>query len=336
LNLNHTWPRVSRGVLVCAVVAAAATFLSRQFGGPQLLYALLLGMSLHFLAADSRMMPGLDFCSRTVLRLGVALLGARITVEQAAVLGWVTLGFIVLAVILTIACGVMLAYWLGWRRDIGLLSGGAVAICGVSAALAIAAALPPTRDNQRLTLLAVVGVTVLSTVAMVLYPFALQTLAVAPSEAGIFLGGTIHDVAQVVAAGTLIGPEAADAATLVKLCRVLLLMPVVVAVAWLVRCGQPSVDGEGPARSRGPAVPGFLWAFAGLMTMGSLGWISAPWVEGATSLSRWALVLAIAAAGVKTSLGELACLGWRPAMLLLGETLFLALLLAVYIAIGQF
>jgi uncharacterized membrane protein YadS len=59
-------------------------------------------------------------------------------------------------------------------------------------------------------------------------------------------------------------------------------------------------------------------------------------VEGATSLSRWALVLAIAAAGVKTSLGELACLGWRPAMLLLGETLFLALLLAVYIAIGQF
>jgi uncharacterized membrane protein YadS len=197
----------------------------------------------------------------------------------------------------------------------------------VSAAPAIAAALPPTRDNQRFTLL-VVGVTVLSTVAMVLYPFALQTLAVTPSEAGIFLGGTIHDVAQVVAAGTLIGPEAADAATLVKLCRVLLLMPVVVAVAWLVRCGPPSVDGEGPARSRGPAVPGFLWAFAVLMAAGSLSWISAPWVEGANSLSRWALVLAIAAAGVKTSLGELASLGWRPAMLLLGKTAFLALLFA--------
>ncbi len=336
LTLNHTLLRLSRGVLVCAAVAAAATFLSHQFGGPQLLYALLLGMSLHFLAADSLMMPGLDFCSRTVLRLGVALLGARITLEQAAVLGWATLGFIVLAVILTIAGSVMLAHWMGWRRDIGLLSGGAVAICGVSAALAIAAALPPTRDNQRFTLLVVVGVTVLSTMTMVLYPFALQTLAVAPSKAGIFLGGTIHDVAQVVAAGTLIGPEAADAATLVKLCRVLLLMPVVVAVAWLVRCGQPSVEGEGSARLTGPLVPGFLLVFAALMAVGSLGWISAPWVEGANSVSRWALVVAIAAAGVKTSLGELASLGWRPALLLLGETLFLALLFAVYIATGQF
>jgi len=335
-SLNDTLRRLSRGVLICAVVAAAATFLSRQFGGPQLLYALLLGMSLHFLAADTQVAPGLDFCSRTVLRIGVALLGARITLEHAAVLGWATLGFIMLAVFLTIAMGVMLARWMGWQRDVGLLSGGAVAICGVSAAMAIAAALPPTRDNQRFTLLVVVGVTVLSTVAMVLYPFALQTLGVSPSEAGIFLGGTIHDVAQVVAAATLIGPEAADAATLVKLFRVLLLMPVVVAVAWLVRSAQQQAARPSGARALSSLVPGFLLVFAALMAIGSLGWIPPPAVEVANSVSRWALVVAIAAAGIKTSLGELASLGWRPALLLVGETLFLALLFALYIAAGQF
>jgi len=292
-------------------------------------------MSLHFLAADTRVAPGLHFCSRTVLRFGVALLGARITIEHAAVLGWVTLGFIMLVVFLTIAAGMILARWMGWQRDIGLLSGGAVAICGVSAAMAIAAALPPTRDNQRFTLLVVVGVTVLSTMAMVLYPIALQTLAVTPSEAGIFLGGTIHDVAQVVAAATLIGPEAANAATLVKLFRVLLLMPVVVAVAWLVRSREKSVAVRSGLRAVISLVPGFLWVFAALMTLGSLGWIPSPLVEASSSVSRWALVLAITAAGIKTSLGELASLGWRPAFLLLGETLILALLFALYIAASQ-
>jgi len=334
--MNHSLHRLSRGVLACLVVAAAATFLSHQFGGPQLLYALLLGMSLHFLAASAQVAPGLDFCSRTVLRIGVALLGARITIEHAADLGWATLGFIVLAVFLTMASGVMLARRMGWQRDVGLLTGGAVAICGVSAAMAIAATLPPTRENQRFTLLVVVGVTVLSTVTMVLYPFALKALAVARSEAGIFLGGTIHDVAQVVAAGTLIGPEAADTATLVKLCRVLLLMPVVVAVAWLVRNSQPSVEEGSSAQPVTPLVPGFLAAFAALMAVGSLGWIPPPVVEVSSSISRWALVVAIAAAGIRTSLGELSSLGWQPSVLLVGETLFLALLFAVYIAVGQF
>ena len=83
-------------------------------------------------------------------------------------------------------------------------------------------------------------------------------------------------------------------------------------------------------------MPGFLLVFAALMAIGSLGWIPPPAVEVANSVSRWALVVAIAAAGIKTSLGELASLGWRPALLLVGETLFLALLFALYIGAAQF
>lgn len=324
--------QLGRGVLICGVVAAASTFLSLQFGGPQLLYALLLGMSLHFLAGDDRVKPGLDFCGRTVLRIGVALLGARITFDQAQALGWTTLIFIMLAVILTIGSGVVLARLLGLRRDDGLLSGGAVAICGVSAAMAISATLAPSKDNQRFTLLVVVGVTVLSTVAMVLYPFALRAFGVDPTVAGVFLGGTIHDVAQVVAAGTLISPQAADSATLVKLFRVLLLMPVVVAMAWIVRSSR--TEPGAAAQPKAPLVPAFLLGFAALMVAGSLGWIPPAATQAASEASRWALVVAIAAAGIKTSLAELAELGWQPALLLVAETVFLALLFLAFVGLG--
>ena len=322
--------RLGRGLLVCALVAAAATFLSRQFGGPQLLYALLLGMSLNFLASDHRIGPGVEFCSRTVLRLGVALLGARITIEQAQHLGWQTVGFIIAAVALTIGLGVALARGLGWRREDGLLSGGAVAICGVSAVMAISAVLPATKENRQFTLLVVVGVTVLSTVAMVVYPIALQAAGVDPATAGIFLGGTIHDVAQVVAAGTLVGPQAADSATLTKLLRVLMLMPTVLVVALLVRVSSKAAVAQ---LHRPPAVPGFLLGFAALMLLGSMGSLPQSFIQGAAEASRWALVLAIAASGINTSLAELATLGWKPVLLLLAETLFLAALFTVFVMV---
>ena len=74
--------RLAPGLLVCSVIALAATFLSEHYGGPQLLYALLIGLSFHFLLKNPQVKPGVDFCGRTVLRIGVALLGARITLTQ--------------------------------------------------------------------------------------------------------------------------------------------------------------------------------------------------------------------------------------------------------------
>jgi uncharacterized membrane protein YadS len=109
-----------------------------------------------------------------LLRVGVALLGARITLTQVAKLGVETALVIVVAVALTIGFGLLLAKWLKRPREEGVLSGGAVAICGASAALAISSVLPQTKENERFTLLAVVGVTVLSTLSMILYPFALK------------------------------------------------------------------------------------------------------------------------------------------------------------------
>ena len=307
------------GVLVCLVIALAATFVSEHYGGPQLLYALLIGLAFHFLNGNTRVVKGINFCGRTVLRLGVALLGARITFSQVAQLGVQTALLLVLAVLLTILLGVLLARWLGCSRDQGLLTGSAVAICGASAALAVSSVLPQTRENERFTLLAVVGVTVLSTVAMVIYPFSLNAIGMMPAQAGIVLGGSIHDVAQVVAAGMMLGPEAGDVATVVKLFRVMLLMPVVLLIAVLYR-NHPAVK---TPDTEVPLVPGFLLAFIVMVMLASVGTITPDMAKVAGDASRWMLVTAIAAAGVKTSFEDLLKLGWKPVAMLLGETVFI-------------
>ena len=141
------------GTLVCLVIALAATFVSEHYGGPQLLYALLMGLAFHFLIANPQVGPGIGFCGRTVLRLGVALLGVRITLSQVGTLGLGSALLIVCATGCTIVVGVLLARLFKRSRDEGLLSGGAVAICGASAALAVASVLPQTKENERFTLL---------------------------------------------------------------------------------------------------------------------------------------------------------------------------------------
>jgi uncharacterized integral membrane protein (TIGR00698 family) len=214
----------------------------------------------------------------------------------------------------------LLARWLKRPREEGLLSGGAVAICGASAVLALSSVLPQTRENERFTLLAVVGVTVLSTLSMVIYPFALKAIGLPPEQAGIFLGGTIHDVAQVVAAGMMLGPAVGDTATVVKLFRVMLLMPIVVLVAISYR-NHPDTRATD---DEVPLVPGFLLAFIVLVLLASIGTFTPDMTLLASSTSRWLLVTAIAAAGIKTSFEDLLKLGWQPVAMLVGETVFIA------------
>ena len=320
------------GALVCVTIALAATFVSRYYGGPQLLYALLLGLAFHFLMDGPRVKQGVDFCSRAVLRFGVALLGARITLPQIAKLGLAPALTVAAAVALTIFFGMLLARLLGRPRVEGILSGGAVAICGASAALAISSVLPQSKDNERYTLLAVVGVTVLSTVAMILYPFAARGLGLNAAQAGIFFGGTIHDVAQVVAAGLLLSPEAGDTATIVKLFRVLLLVPVVFILALIYR---NRVDPGRTEGERQPLVPLFLVGFALLVLLSSAGVMDAALIAEVSGVSRAMLVMAIAAVGVKTSFEDLGKLGWVPVAMLVGETLFIAaVVLAAMLGLG--
>jgi uncharacterized integral membrane protein (TIGR00698 family) len=319
--------RLAPGLLTALVIGIAATFVSGQYGGPQFLYALFFGIAFNFLAANPATQPGVEVASRTILRLGVALLGARITLDEIAGLGWPSILTVVLAVLATLAFGAWLARLMARPASEGLLTGGAVAICGASAALALAAVLPKGDREARFTLLTVVGVTLLSTVAMVVYPAIVSLAGLDDRAAGLFIGGTIHDVAQVVGAGYTVSATAGDHAVFVKLLRVAMLLPVVLALSFMFRS---RADDRG---QRQPLLPWFLVAFAVLVAAASAGWIPQAALPHLSSASRWCLVVAIAALGIKTSFRDFASLGWRPVILMVSETLFLAgLVLAALLA----
>jgi len=320
--------RVYPGVLVAITIGLAADWLAGHYKAPVMLFALLFGMTFHFLHEEGRCIPGIEFASKAVLRTGVALLGARITAQQIAALGPVPIAMVVAGVTTTLLVGLLLARLLGLSRAFGALSGGSVGICGASAALAIASVLPKTKESERDVILAVVVVTGLSTIAMILYPMLVTAIGLDHMRAGLFLGGTIHDVAQVVGAGYIISQQTGDVATYVKLLRVAMLLPVVFSIAFVIARSSTGA-GAGAGQARVP-IPTFLFGFAALVALNSLGFLPKPAVAAAGEVSRWCLVVAIAALGMKTSFKSLIAAGWRPVAAMVLETVWIgALVLGV-------
>ena len=322
------------GLLVTALVAMAAAFLGGHYKGSMLLFALLLGLALHFLSEDQRCAAGIQFASSTVLRIGVALLGLRLTIDHVVTLGWQTVLALMVSVGLTIGLGLLLARLFKVGSNLGVLIGGATAICGASAALAIASVLPKSASLERDTALTVVGVTTLSTMAMVVYPIITQWLGFDSVMAGQFIGATIHDVAQVVGAGYSLSQSAGDAATITKLMRVAFLMPVLVVISLVVRAHMAkSVGAERTVKT--PLLPWFAVVFLVLMLINSTGWVPSLIQSAASDVSQAFLVLAIAGVGLKTSLKEVTQLGWRPVAMIFLVTLGLAFLSGGYLMLSH-
>jgi uncharacterized integral membrane protein (TIGR00698 family) len=314
---RDAWP----GLAAAGTATLAAQFLSDHYGAPAMLMALLLGIALNPLSEAPRFGPGIAAGGREVLRLGVALLGLRIGWDLAASLGAEVLALVVAGVAVTIGAGLALGRFFGFRMRFSFLSGGSVAICGASAAMAIAAILPKDERSEERLAFTVVTVTVLSTIAMVLYPILAAAIGFDERTAGIFIGATIHDVAQVVGAGFSVSEATGETATLVKLVRVTLLAPVVLVAGVILRHGQ--VGGERP-----PLIPGFVAAFLGLAIVNSLGVVPSAITTLAADISRWALLTAVAAVGMRTSLRQLGEVGPAAVALVATETLILAAFVA--------
>ena len=326
---------IAPGLLICIAIALSSTFVSEHYGGPTLLYALLLGMAFYFLSKNPRTRSGVQFGSRTVLRLGVALLGARITLAQIIELGPAPILIVIGAIILTILFGRIFSSALKLDRAMGLLTAGATAICGASAALAISAVMPKHDKLARHTIFTVIAVTAPSTLAMIIYPLIVEAIGFDNTQKGIFIGATIHDVAQVVGAGYMVSDETGDVATFTKLLRVAMLAPVVLIFALVVaRWGRGKI---GTTRGARAGLPWFLVAFVVIVAINSADVIPAQVQDGMVLVSRWCLVIAIAGLGMKSSFQEMAVLGWRPVVLVVGETLFLAglVLIALIIESGM-
>ena len=306
------------GLVLSATIALAAAYLSEHYGGPAMLFALLLGIAFNYLSESTTTGPGIRFSSRNILRIGIALLGARITWGEVQDLGLETAGLVIGGVVITLTIGTVIARMLKLPRDFAILSAGAVAICGASAALAISSVLAHNDESERHTITTVIGVTTLSTLAMMVYPLLATMFDFDDKAAGIFIGATIHDVAQVVGAGYTISTEAGDTSTIVKLLRVSCLLPAVVTIGFATRRSRKA------STQRVPLLPMFLIAFMVLVAVNSFGMIGPDTTAALSTISRWCLLCAVSALGIRTSIGSLAVVGPRPLIAMVLQTVLLA------------
>lgn len=315
--LQETTRKLAPGVLMAFTVAAAATFLTEHYGAPVMLFALLIGMAFHFLSVEGPCAPGIQFTASRLLKIGVALLGVRVSFSDLASLGAGPALLTPVMIGATIGAGVLISRLFGRRMRFGLLTGGAVAICGASAALAISSVMPRKESAERDTLFTVIAVTTLSTIAMIAYPIIFAALGFTDQQIGYLIGATIHDVAQVIGAGYAVSEDAGAVATYVKMLRVAFLPVVVIALALSFR-GDPGAGKN--------AFPWFAVGFGVLLAINSTGLIPPLLVDLLTGASQWLLVAAIAALGMKTSLKAMADLGAGHIGVVVAQTLFLLLI----------
>ena len=295
------------GLAVVAAAVLAAGYVSDRSGAPFTLTALLIGLALNFLGSDGRLAPGLALASRTLLRVGIVLLGARVTASQIAELGLPAFAAIAAIIAAVIAAGVLASRAMGLGAAFGALAGGATAICGASAALAFAALLGERRVERAQLGVVLVGISAMSAAAMLLYPILARALGLDDRAAGFVLGASIHDVAQALGAGFSVSPEAGQTASVVKLTRVALLAPALAVVALFLRekAGAGSVE-----------KPWFVLGFFALAALNSLVALPPALTAGAGAAATWLLAGAVAATGMRSPIGDLLEGGPRPLLVI--------------------
>lgn len=309
------------GIALCTAIAWVANVISAYSAIPAVLVALLCGMAAAHLVDLAPLSRGTGIAARTLLRVGIALIGVRLSAAQIAELGLTTAIVSAGGVILMLTAGTMVARWIGLPGPRSILSAGAVGICGASAALAISTVLPKNPEQERQTVATVALVTALSTLAMILYPVAARLLGFGHLEAGIFFGASIHDVTQVAAAGAIVSPDTATAAVATKLVRVSCLAPAIAAILLFGDARSKRV----PGAPRQPFFPMFLLGFALLAIAANSGLMPESLRSGLSATASFLLVVATAALGMKTSLRLLVEDGWRPLAAMFAQTALLAL-----------
>jgi uncharacterized integral membrane protein (TIGR00698 family) len=313
------------GLSVTVIAALAAAYIADHYGAPLMLMGLLFGLAFNFANADPKLQPGLGFASRSLLRWGIILMGFRITISEIVGLGPWAFAAIALIVMLVIGSGIILARALKLGTAFGLLCGGAVAICGASAALAFAALLGEKRATQAQLTLTLVSIAAASALAMSIYPVLMPMLGFSDAQSGFVMGAAIHDVAQALGAGYSISDSAGETATIVKLTRVALLVPALfIAALFLGR-----EEGGGTAKGH---FPYFVLGFLGAVLVNSFAPIPAQATTIASQAASAMLLLAVVATGIRSPMQLLLRQGWRASLPVIGATLtsFCAAVIAAY------
>lgn len=295
--------------LVAAFVAAAAAALVASLAAPlsPLPVAIVLGIAVGNTVPLGRFAPGLGVAAKLVLRIGIALLGLRLVLADVASLGAPAL-LLVLGVTLVTFAGVVIgARRLGLSRGFGLLTAAGFAICGASA---VAAAQGVVRADDEDVAAALANVMLFGTLSIGVLPLVASALGLTDAVAGAWIGAAVHDVGQVVATAGVVGDTALESAVVVKLGRVLLLGPVIVALGLLVRAGSDATEGRRP-----PLLPWFVVAFLVAAAARSLDLVPSGVLDVAGTAERVAFAAALFALGTGVRFERLRALGVRPMFL---------------------
>jgi uncharacterized integral membrane protein (TIGR00698 family) len=298
------------GFAVVGVAAGTAAWLAEHYGFPIILLGLLIGLALNFVAREPSTHAGLDVASRTCLRLGIVVLGFQITVAQVLGLGPWPFAALVLIMLVAFFAGVGGAAISGQSRYAGILAGGATAICGASAALALYGIIGRDRLSQAQFALTLVGVSLASAIAMSIYPVVAGEMGLTDSQAGFLIGASVHDVAQAIGGGFTYSDAAGAEATIIKLSRVALLGPAMILVAlWI---GNSAADARQPLWRR-IALPWFIVGFVTIVAINSTGIVPPDLQSAATSSSKALLLFAVIATAMRSDMSLIIRLGWRAA-----------------------
>ncbi len=333
LKQNAPGVALAAAVAIAAVIAepllASAIRAATGSGArlPAMVIALIIGIGLFAVGARSEFQPGINWCVKKLLRIAIGLLGLRIALGDIAALGSATAALIIAAMAATIVSGFLLARLFGREPGFGALAGAATAVCGASAALATASVIPGYKNKDADTAFTVVMANAVSTLVMVAYPPLSLWLGLTSQETGQLLGATIHDMAQVVGAGYAVSESAGNSAVIVKLFRVFLLLPVVLAIGWwFTRNSGAKGAAEVP-------VPVFALVFLLLCVVNSIALavpaLAAPYAPVKALLvqaSTWGLLISIGALGLGTSLSAILSIGWRHAAVFMGTTLVILII----------
>ena len=314
------------GLVLCAIAAVVGLGVTKLVpAASPLLVAIILGVlaaNLHFLPPSrsghlgllrDHLRPGLAFASRPLLRVGVALLGLQLALTDVAALGPGMLVVIVAVVTIGITATMALGKLLKIGRTQRLLIACGFSICGAAAV----AAVEGVEDADETEVATAVGlVVVFGTLMIPTIPLLGRVLGLTELQTGLWAGASIHEVAQVVAAGGVIGATALGAAVVVKLGRVLMLAPVLAVLSVRKR----RMLGDAADIKRPPLVPIFVLGFIALVLVRTTGVVPAEVVGGAKVVQTVLLAMAMFALGCGVRLAQVRSMGIRPMVLAAAST----------------
>lgn len=286
------------GVAICVAIVGVSILLEQVTGLPSLGVAICLGIAFSVLSTPKAIEKGVQFSSDTILKLGIVCLGAGLSFSDVQSLGLAPIIVAFIAVCLCILTALCVGYALRRSPSYGLVTGGGVGICGTAAVAALGACVPRGARNVTDAEIAicVVVITLLSAVGVVAYPQIAAVFQLNETETGIFLGGTIHGVGQAIAAGHAQSQDAGDAATLTKLLRVSLLIPIVMVASVMQRKTSTSIVTR---------LPLFLAGFLLLMIASNANLIPEAGKLLAALVAKISLLIAMSGLGLKTRIAEL-------------------------------